>query len=131
MNAERIEEIRKRVEALWDDGWYKEVETVGNSASYYVQPGVAQVATDVEAEFIAHAREDIPALLAEVERLRDKIMELGDCRCIPDKRIGYERMREENTKFREALMDIAQDDTWTATPKDIAATALGLYGGAE
>lgn len=33
--------------------------------------------TDADIEFIAHARQDIPKLLDEIERLRKKMTELG------------------------------------------------------
>jgi hypothetical protein len=38
-------------------------------------------ATDADQDFIAHARQDIPRLLAEVRRLRD--LEMGDSRDQP------------------------------------------------
>ncbi|WP_338461658.1 hypothetical protein V5G20_18060 [Brevibacillus borstelensis] len=39
---------------------------------------VADCAHDVDAEFITHAREDIPKLLAEIERLRRLVWVMND-----------------------------------------------------
>lgn len=36
------------------------------------------------------------------------------------------RLEEENERFRQALLQIAHGDTWTAYPHDIAAWALKL-----
>lgn len=40
--------------------------------------GVTTYIKDDDAQFIAHARQDVPALIAEVERLRDKNSRLED-----------------------------------------------------
>lgn len=77
MNAEQIEEIRKRAEAATAGPWG--VEESRYSGSYNV--GIVDWSSDFsaclcpknDAEFIAHAREDVPALLAEVERLQKEL----------------------------------------------------------
>lgn len=64
------------------------------------------------AEFIAHAREDIPALLAEVERLRD---ELAKAREVTEEKV--ERVLHAVKPYvfdRLADMD-AEDMAWDAT----------------
>jgi hypothetical protein len=72
LNAEEIEAIRKRVE----DTSFERVYVKGDPwKGYEVRDNgngivVAETHTKVDAEFIAHAREDVPKLLAEIERLR-------------------------------------------------------------
>lgn len=86
LTTEQLEAIRKRAEAategpwVWDDkGTHRtdmprlrgvpwNVMDFGNNATYYPTEGTPP--DDNDAEFIAEARVDIPALLAEVERLR-------------------------------------------------------------
>ena len=75
MTQNQIDEIKARAEAtppgpwivLMDYGVYLYVRAVE------VGGIVAKTIAPPNAEFIAHAREDIPALLAEVERLRAKL----------------------------------------------------------
>lgn len=43
-------------------------------------PGLTKLDSDSDADFIAHAREDVPALLAEVERL-SRNLELASAEC--------------------------------------------------
>lgn len=43
-------------------------------------PGLTKLNSDADADFIAHAREDVPALLAEVERL-SRNLELASAEC--------------------------------------------------
>lgn len=50
-----------------DEGW--EIQPVARGQDY-------GICSQSDAEFIAHAREDIPALIAEVEQLRMKINNL-------------------------------------------------------
>ena len=67
--------IRKRAEAATEGPWqvnehdycaHKRAALVTNNRTY-----VAKVfAGEADATFIAHARQDVPALIAEVERLR-------------------------------------------------------------
>jgi hypothetical protein len=72
MNQAELEAIRERVEDtsferayVKGDPWKGyEVRDNGNGMV------VAETSTKVDAEFIAHAREDVPKLLAEIERLR-------------------------------------------------------------
>lgn len=79
MDAERLAEIRARCEAATAGPWWHDWNMGGSPNEVWVSGdswglicttdgGVGD--EDKDAEFIAHAREDIPALLAEVERLR-------------------------------------------------------------
>lgn len=95
LTKQQIEAIRKRAEAATEGPW--EVEVLGESDEVYVfgKDGDTCVyciefpyckAIDVNnAKFIAHAREDIPKLLAEIDRLRSQLAEneevlAGNCR---------------------------------------------------
>lgn len=70
-NAEQLNAIKERAEnTSFDKAYVKgdpwkgyEVKNEGNGIV------IAEVPNGTDAEFIAHAREDVPALVAEVERL--------------------------------------------------------------
>ena len=86
MGAKRIEEIRQRAEAATEGPWEYVSQTedeyempkfvspehtimdFGDCTMFYPTEGTPP--DNADAEFLAHAREDIPALLAEVYRLR-------------------------------------------------------------
>ncbi|MED3650001.1 hypothetical protein [Heyndrickxia sporothermodurans] len=82
LNNEQLEAIRKRAEAATEGPWELDEDDFGlwnrNGRNYIGSIGKSMA--DSDAEFIAHAREDVPALLslvaqqrAEVERLRNEI----------------------------------------------------------
>lgn len=80
LTQEQLEAIRKRAEAAFNGPWHLEERWSGLTSVVGRYPfeidgtfGVADCLRNQDAEFIAHAREDIPALLAEVERLQDVI----------------------------------------------------------
>jgi hypothetical protein len=100
MTNEELKAIRERAEAATPGPWYWEkldadgwndtempclvsasdegVMDFGDCEQYY--PTEGSPPNDEDAEFIAHAREDVPKLLAEIERLRkqfDYITELA------------------------------------------------------
>jgi regulator of replication initiation timing len=52
VNSKELDVIRKRAEAATPGPWF------------------AEAANTADAEFIAHARQDVPKLLAEIERLK-------------------------------------------------------------
>lgn len=74
LTPEMLEAIRKRAEAAQEGPWLSLPEINGEDFAILTGDRDDTVAFGVyeaaNAEFIAHAREDIPALLAEVERLR-------------------------------------------------------------
>jgi hypothetical protein len=80
LNTEELEAIRKRAEVtsferayVKGDPWKGyEVRDNGNGIA------IAETSTKVDAEFIAHAREDVPKLLAEIERLRSALEEISE-----------------------------------------------------
>lgn len=76
MTQEQLDSIQRRVgsatEGPWShwSGWHQWdnfVKSDSNEGLYTVADVISEAG---DAAFIAHAREDIPALLAEVERLR-------------------------------------------------------------
>ena len=74
-----LDAIRARAEAATPDPWivnYEEEDNYSVTPNGRWESGVAFAAKAPDAEFIAHAREDVPALLVEVERLRRRRDEL-------------------------------------------------------
>ena len=76
------EEIKARAEAATPAPWYWEDDILCAPEPYYVvlkpfyDDNTGKVSTcifDNDKEFIAHAREDIPALIAENERLQKQL----------------------------------------------------------
>ena len=90
MKQEKLEAIRKRAEKATEGPWkwdgdftYKKrgmLEPLIWESDY---KGIGVEETD--AEFIAHAREDIPALLDEVERLKTEL-DYEECIGLEDRR---------------------------------------------
>lgn len=76
LTTEALEAIRKRAEAATEGPWeieesrYEAHWNVGHPADFFS----ASLCPENDAEFIAHSREDIPALLAEVVRLREAVV---------------------------------------------------------
>lgn len=70
--------IKARCEAAWPEPWAGTSEAVGyydGGRWFTLARMLAWEGTRVDgpnAEFIAHARSDVPALVAEVERLREE-----------------------------------------------------------
>lgn len=80
MTAEQLEAIRKRAEKAFNGPWHLEDRWSGLTSVVGRYPfgdndafSVGDCLRKQDAEFIAHSREDIPALLAEVERLREEV----------------------------------------------------------
>ena len=70
--SNRIEEIKARAEAATPGPWlvHPHESAEGQLVVDEHYDNVAECYVPEDATFIAHAREDIPYLLAEVERLR-------------------------------------------------------------
>lgn len=77
MTHEQLEAIRKRAEKATEGPWnYYFTHGISvKSESKEILDDEVGVIRYTDAEFIAHAREDIPALLAEVERLKAQLSE--------------------------------------------------------
>ena len=78
LSEKEIEAIRKRAEKATEGNWAREIlcheqrkYTVGSFKGDLTVIG--DIANEEDAEFIVHAREDIPKLLAEIERYRETI----------------------------------------------------------
>src|SRR5690606_2755660 len=85
MKPEELEAIRKRAEAATPGPWDVDIpmDVCGEceneyeivESSVFLAPIVAELKIGANAEFIAHAREDVPKLLAEIDRLRNELTE--------------------------------------------------------
>jgi hypothetical protein len=78
-NKVDLQAIRKRAEATSAPFWcvkygigVSEIMT----GTGFSQKFVAEVGNEADAEFIAQARQDVPALIAEVERLRKALEDI-------------------------------------------------------
>ena len=81
-----LEEIRKRCEAATSGPWISYVEGRDHLAGdSFIKRGGERRKEDLyltggtvaDQDFIAHARQDIPSLLEEVERLRKRLKDHG------------------------------------------------------
>ncbi|SCB30862.1 hypothetical protein GA0061099_1004527 [Bradyrhizobium yuanmingense] len=75
LTADEIEAIKARCEQATAGPWKSFIETRENiSGSDFIQTEGEDIyltgATEADQDFIAHARQDIPRLIAEIERLR-------------------------------------------------------------
>ncbi|WP_090742742.1 hypothetical protein [Candidatus Nitrospira nitrosa] len=80
ISDEKLEEIRLRCEAATPGPWTSHIEGRDHSSgTSFIMTGCGgdrgndielSGSTDADQDFIAHARQDIPILLAEVKRLR-------------------------------------------------------------
>ena len=82
MTPEQLQAIKERLKNTTDGFWLADTEEwPGNEKlKYWVQThydGLAATINKGDAQFIAHARQDIPALVAEVERLNALLQEIG------------------------------------------------------
>jgi hypothetical protein len=82
ISDEELAAIKERTEQATPGPWTNhEEEVVGQEVVDPAGRTLVDVRGDHEeadAEFIAHAREDVPALLAEIERLRALLHEVAD-----------------------------------------------------
>ncbi|AZU61014.1 hypothetical protein [Neobacillus mesonae] len=70
LTQEDIEAIRKRAEAATRGPWIKYNKHGKWISNYPYWDYVGEINKDADYEFIVKAREDVPKLLAEIERLR-------------------------------------------------------------
>ena len=94
MTSQQLEEIRARCEAATPGPWVAEVKTLyGVSVSMPTENRYYDIRTNKhDADFIAHARQDIPDLLDEVERLNIIIQGLESLRPIQLGRVAAAQM---------------------------------------
>lgn len=79
MTDEELARIRRRCDAASPGPWKAWIEGRDHtSGSSMVQTGADDIemwgATEADHDFIAHARQDIPRLLAEIRRLRASVI---------------------------------------------------------
>jgi hypothetical protein len=111
MDQKYLAEIKAREQAAtrgpWEVKTNRHPETTGEAWGWIKGPCENWCWTDMrsssrhDAEFIAHARTDIPALLAEVERLRD-------CKCVDKCKLvcmldECDKIVEERNTLKKAL----------------------------
>lgn len=75
LSTDEIEAIKARCEQATAGPWKSFIETREKiSGSDFIQTGGEDIyltgATEADQDFIAHARQDIPRLIAEIERLK-------------------------------------------------------------
>ena len=91
MNEQRLQEIKQRAEKATSGPWKVYQDAISTSIgtefihpqlngpmpvitdAYHVGGAINIYIDDADAEFIAHARQDVPALVAEIERLQNTI----------------------------------------------------------
>lgn len=76
MTDEELAVIKERAEKATPGPWYSDYASRPYVMAEHTP--VADVATDADADFIVHARTDVPALVAEVERLQGEEDHLQD-----------------------------------------------------
>jgi SMC interacting uncharacterized protein involved in chromosome segregation len=111
LTKEELEAMRKRAEAATPGPWYVDVfgdEVRSNESDLSV---AYDITDEANAEFIAHAREDIPKLLAEIERLNDVIKQLTETTesFLEDKHFYMEELRKANAeieRYKKSLENI-------------------------
>lgn len=114
INAEQLNAIKERVAKAMPGPWYRGEGYEQMCPGYYVASeanGLIVLAEeegilrDEDVQFIAHAREDVPALIAEVERYRDIWYHgLGKADAEIQANLHViEAQQQENARLREAL----------------------------
>lgn len=90
MTNEELEQIRQRCEAATPGPWTCDpregsrcvaiLEDEDPECNTYInaREHTGRSSTEEDGEFIARVREDVPVLLAEIERLRDEIAKLRE-----------------------------------------------------
>lgn len=111
MNQEQLNAIKERVAKATPGPWEYDNEERGiwnNGGFNYL--GTVTL-SHVDAEFIANAREDVPALVAEVERLRETLAFYanGNSYFVVDMYDESVIMRDKGDKARRALSGEADE----------------------
>ncbi|MEA0555603.1 hypothetical protein U1P98_12835 [Lysinibacillus irui] len=107
MNQEQLNAIKQRAEKAEEGTWYLGKKSPNGLNNIGVKGCmICQVFDDTDAEFIVHARKDVPALVAEVERLREV---LKGAAVVSNQAKG---LVEENKRLRQALTEILDFKTF-------------------
>ena len=88
LTDEELQYMRKRCAAATPGPWESYIEGRDHtSGSSFIMTSGEDIeltgATDADQDFIAHTRQDMPRLLAEVQRLRQRIAELENHAGLP------------------------------------------------
>lgn len=112
LTEQQLADIRARADAATPGPWCTDAWEIYQGTEY--QPGLSMWIGETcrgttspeqdraDATFVAHAREDVPALLAEIQRLTDRVAEL--------ERPAVEAHRNEiRSSFTELIAQASQD----------------------
>lgn len=88
LTSEELQHMQKRCAAATPGPWKSYIEGRDHtSGSSFIMTGGEDIeltgATDADYDFIAHTRQDMPRLLAEVQRLRQRIAALENHAGLP------------------------------------------------
>ena len=131
MTEQELEAIRQRAEQATPGPWSMKQE----GADFYMADSQGRYLdiTLADAIFAAHSRQDIPALLAEVERLRadiEHVSTVGESLVV-----SLDSVKADNARLRAAIVEIIADvrgaqftdNTW----KEAEAEKRGILAGLE
>lgn len=136
MNAEQLAEIKERAEKAtlgpweWGEGYEQKdpgyyVASKSNGHIVFADEDIAVRSEDVD--FLLHAREDIPALVAEVERLNDEIAdrEQSHIKLYSD----YRGEKASNKRLLDILTQISKMFSYNAGLRDARKLAREALNG--
>ncbi|MFF5993436.1 hypothetical protein AAGS61_01620 [Lysinibacillus sp. KU-BSD001] len=123
----KSEESGVQIGTTWESGQLKACVPVVTTA--HGKGSVTVYINDRNAEFVAHAREDVPALIAEIERLQASLELTEKCYEICERgmfkandmfietknkldqvELAEAKMRMENERLREVLKQVLEDE---------------------
>lgn len=107
IDAKYLAEIKTREKAATPGPWNEEGWALPNEDGEYIE------LTDdspSDAAFIAHSRADIPALIAEVERLTKELSEIKENQLDPLEMVKVAIALEENHTLKKALYMMYADN---------------------
>ncbi|MFJ7920019.1 hypothetical protein ACIQ6U_09695 [Lysinibacillus fusiformis] len=128
MNQEQLNVIKERVGKATQGPWEYDEEDRGiwnKGALNYL--GIVKLPNN-DADFIAHSREDVPILVAEVERLQKRLAQTEECYEIMEK--ATFKATDKMTHFKNALEKVMEVEVpimegWETSAYKIAQEALG------
>ncbi len=125
MKQEQLNAIKERVAKASHGPWM----VIENEFVHSISSVIAAVSKITDVDFIAHAREDVPALIEEVERLKRENEGLVIDRECAISNITNEFLNEEQ-RLRKALEKVMEVEApimegWETTTYEIARQALG------
>lgn len=139
MGQKQLDAIKERVNNIGDNFQWVAVDSEEVNMAKVETKGLGGYTVGIEmaiehAEFIANARQDVPALLAEVERLQKRLAQTEECYEIMEK--AAFKASDKLKSFREALefyadknshfrVDMYAESTVLQDKGEIARQALG------